>query len=258
MTQSLKEDGRPATLWFWDDWFSSFDVRACSLAARGLWMDMLGIMARAEIMGTLTINGKQVNNTILAGIVGKAEAEIESPLAELEENRVFSHLPDGTIICRRMFNESQRKEMISKIKAAAGKKGAEARWQTDGRGMAEPQKEDMAKGMAKMALPNQSNPNQSNKTKRDGRIQSEFDPLFEEFWKGYPKKIAKDYAREKFMILARAGKIPELMKATKGYMDYLKDQHIKKNFKQEPLNPATFLTKNRWRDYIDFKYEPPM
>ena len=87
--------------------------------------------------------------------------------------------------------------------------------------------------------------------------ESEFASLFEEFWKGYPKKIAKDYAREKFMILARAGKIPELMKATKGYMDYLKDQHIKKNFKQEPLNPATFLTKNRWRDYIDFKYEPP-
>ena len=93
--------------------------------------------------------------------------------------------------------------------------------------------------------------------KRDGRTQSEFDPLFDEFWGGYPKKVGKEVAREKFMILARAGKIPELMKATKGYMDFLKHKLVHEKFKQEPLNPATFLTKNRWRDYIDFKYEPP-
>jgi len=94
--------------------------------------------------------------------------------------------------------------------------------------------------------------------KRDGRTQSEFDPLFDEFWGGYPKKVGKEVAREKFMILARAGKIPELIKATNGYMDFLKHQEIHKNFKQEPMNPATFLMKERWRDYIEFRYEPPM
>jgi hypothetical protein len=255
MTQSLKEDGRPATLWFWDDWFSSFDVRACSLAARGLWMDMLGIMARSEIIGTLTINGKQIDSTTLAKIAGTSEADIETSLSELEGNRVFSRLPDGTIVNRRMFNGSQRKEMISKIKAAAGKKGAEARWQSDGKAIADPPVENMAK----MALPIQTNPNQSKKTKRDGRIPTtEFDPLFDEFWEGYPKKVGKEVAREKFMILARTGKITELIKATNGYMDYLKSQRVHKNFDQEPMNPATFLMKERWRDYIEFKYEPPM
>ena len=96
------------------------------------------------------------------------------------------------------------------------------------------------------------------KEKKDGRIKNKFDPLFDEFWKGYPKKVGKEVAREKFMILARTGKIPELIKATNGYMDFLKHQEIHKNFKQEPLNPATFLMKERWRDYIEFKYEPPM
>ena len=94
--------------------------------------------------------------------------------------------------------------------------------------------------------------------KRDGRTQSEFDPLFDEFWGGYPKKVGKEVAREKFMILARAEKIPELIKATNGYMDYLKSQKVHKNFDQEPMNPATFLMKERWRDYAEFKYEPPM
>ena len=254
MTQSLKEDSKPATLWFWDDWFSSFDVRACSLAARGLWMDMLGIMARSEIMGTLTINGKQIDSTTLARIVGISEADIQGPLSELEENRVFSRLPDSTIINRRMFNESQRKELISKIKSSAGKKGAEARWQNDGKPMAEAHAEDMAK----MALPIQSNPIQSKKSSRDGRNRSEFDPLFDQFWSGYPKKVAKEVAREKFLILARAGKIPELIKATNGYMDYLKAQRIKRNFNQEPMHPATFLMKDRWMDYVGFKYEPEL
>jgi len=94
--------------------------------------------------------------------------------------------------------------------------------------------------------------------KRDGRTQNEFDPLFDEFWGGYPKKVGKEVAREKFMILARAEKIPELIKATNGYMDYLKSQKVHKNFDQEPMNPATFLMKERWRDYAEFKYEPPM
>jgi len=95
------------------------------------------------------------------------------------------------------------------------------------------------------------------KEKKDGRIKNKFDPLFEEFWAGYPKKVGKEVAREKFMILARTGKIPELIKATNGYMDYLKHQRVHKNFDQEPLNPATFLMKDRWKDYIEVKYEPP-
>lgn len=86
--------------------------------------------------------------------------------------------------------------------------------------------------------------------------QNELDKFFEEFWKGYPKKIAKEYAKEKFMILARKGLIKDLIQATNGYMDFLKHRRINDNFEQEPMNPATFLSKNRWKDYKDFKYEP--
>jgi len=59
----------------------------------------------------------------------------------LEEKDVFSRLKDNTIICRRLFRESGRKDQISQIRAAAGKKGAEIRWQQD------------SKDMAKMAAP---------------------------------------------------------------------------------------------------------
>ena len=58
-----KEDGRPAQQWYWDDWFAEFGLRLCSLAARGLWADMLGIMFKAETRGTLTVNGKSMRVT---------------------------------------------------------------------------------------------------------------------------------------------------------------------------------------------------
>jgi len=93
---------------------------------------------------------------------------------------------------------------------------------------------------------------------KENTEKNNFDSLFEEFWKVYPKKVAKDYAKEKFMILARQDKIPELIKAMNGYLDFLKHRRIKDNFEQEPMNPATFLMKNRWKDYIDFKYMPPL
>lgn len=109
-------------------------------------------------------------------------------------------------------------------------------------------------------FPNTSKVNISKVKSSKEKVESktEFDPLFEQFWKGYPKKVAKEVAREKFLILARAGKMPELIKATNGYLDFLKHKRIKENFDQEPMNPATFLMKNRWQDYVDFKYEPPM
>jgi len=116
---SLKEDSRPADLWYWNDWFSSFDVRSCSLAARGLWIDMLGIMRSAEIKGTLTINGKQIGTRELAQLVGAREEEIIPLLKELEDHNVFSRLEDGTIINRRQFREGE----LSRKRAEAGRIG---------------------------------------------------------------------------------------------------------------------------------------
>lgn len=128
--KNYREDRRPADLWYWKDWFSSFDLRACSLAARGLWMDMLGIMRDAEIKGTLTTSGRQIDSKALAKIVGATEDEILVLLEELEAHNVFSRLEDGTIINRRMFRESE----LSRTRAEAGRKGAEARWQPDSKG----------------------------------------------------------------------------------------------------------------------------
>lgn len=127
MKHSLKEDNRPADLWYWDDWFSSFDVRACSAASRGVWVDMLGVMSKAKIKGTLAINGRQADSKDIAKITGDSIEVVEAAISEMERNNVFSRLEDGTIINRRMFDEAE----LSRTRANAGSKGAANRWQKE-------------------------------------------------------------------------------------------------------------------------------
>lgn len=117
--KTLREDNRPADLWFWSDWLSSIDVRSCSLAAQGLWANMLAVMSRSDRKGFLSINGKPMESKELAKFVGEFKDKVEELLIELEYYNVFSRDTDGTIYNRRMVREAE----LSKKRAAAGRIG---------------------------------------------------------------------------------------------------------------------------------------
>lgn len=92
--------GTGSTRFFWHDWLSDIELRACSYAARGLWMDMLAIAA--ENGGYLQINGRGLKPADLARITGGTVAEVESLLAELETNGVSERDRRGVLYSRRM------------------------------------------------------------------------------------------------------------------------------------------------------------
>jgi hypothetical protein len=117
--KELREDRRPADLWFWSDWLASVDVRSCSLAAQGLWINMLAIMSRSDRKGFLSINGKPMDSKELAKFVGVFKDEVETLLVELEYYNVFSRDVDGTIYNRRMKNLSD----LSRKRSEAGRLG---------------------------------------------------------------------------------------------------------------------------------------
>ena len=241
MPESYKEDGRPAQQWYWDDWFSAFDVRLCSLAARGLWIDMLGIMFKAEIRGTLTVNGKKIHSKTIAKITGASIVNVERLLKELERHDVFSKLEDDTIICRRMFRKSGRKDQISKIRSESGKKGAEKRWQK----------------MPNMATTTSSpTPTPTSSSKDNGfAIEKEFI----QFWNYYNYKVAKKDAIKAFTALRRKDvAFNEIMEAAKGYFNHLKNEKMHSNFEKAMMYPATFLRNEKWKDFLGITYKPPM
>jgi len=260
MPESYKEDERPAQQWYWNDWFSAFDVRNCCLAARGLWIDMLGIMWKAEIRGTLTVNGKQPDNKTLANIVGSSVSEIKPLLKELETNNVFSRLDDGTIICRRMFRESAKKDDISKIRSKAGKEGAKKRWRNHGKPMAKHGKKNLplanenGKPMAKTTEVKDSKPSEekmakmaaSSSTSSSTSSSNLYTPQFKKFWAEYPNKKEKDVAFGVFKNLKKKEQ-EQVVTAARNYRIQTEREKQERKFIK---HPATFLRKNRWKDHL--------
>lgn len=92
------------------DWQSDEGVRSCSLAARGLWVEMLAIMHKAEPVGHLLVSGRPPTTRVLAVLCGASVKETERHLSELEDAQVFSRTDDGVIFSRRMVRDEQKAE----------------------------------------------------------------------------------------------------------------------------------------------------
>jgi len=102
------------------DWRGDQALRLCSLAARGLWIEMMAVMHEAQPYGHLVVNGRAVNEAQLGRMVGASEDYVRELLDELEAAGVFSRNRSGVIYSRRMT----RDEKSSKT----GRKAAKKRW----------------------------------------------------------------------------------------------------------------------------------
>jgi len=240
MPESYKEDGRPAQQWYWDDWFSAFDVRLCGLASRGLWIDMLGIMFKAEIRGTLTVNGKKINSKTLAKIVGATEVHIERLLKELERHDVFSRLDDGTIICRRMFRESGKRDQISKIRAEVGKKGAEKRWQK----------------IAKMATASPSPSSSAIASPSSKSIVEQRKAIIDYFNKTTGQKRSYTCDETNKLINGRLDE-GKTLKDFKHVIDTKTVQWLNDSKMRKFIRPSTLFRPGNFEDYLNEPYENP-
>lgn len=103
------KDKRPALQFYIGDWKKDPELRACSLAARGLWIDMLCLMYESPRRGYLIIKDKPPSVPSLARIVGADVADVERLLKELDDMGVYS-IEDGAIYCRRMVRDAKRSE----------------------------------------------------------------------------------------------------------------------------------------------------
>lgn len=110
---------RPAFQFYPADWRKDPALSICSLAARGLWIELMCIMHEADEYGTLTVNGKGMTLQQIARMVGESPAALKKLLDELEDAGVFSRADDGSIYSRRMI----RDENLRSVRAAGGEAG---------------------------------------------------------------------------------------------------------------------------------------
>ncbi len=101
----------PAFQFYPGDWMKDPALRRVSVAARGLWIDMLCLMHENDRRGYLQLpTGKPVSAEQLARSTGCSTDEASQLLRELEDSGVYSCTEHGVIYNRRMVADERRRQ----------------------------------------------------------------------------------------------------------------------------------------------------
>ena len=109
----------PAFQFYPGDWLKDPNLRRCTPAARGVWVDMLCLMFECDPRGVLATGGKPWGDDEIASVISGQTAEVLSCIQELLTKEVASRNGAGAIFSRRMV----RDEQIRRERAKAGAKG---------------------------------------------------------------------------------------------------------------------------------------
>lgn len=96
------------------DWRGDPKLRMCSMAARGLWIEMLALMHEATPYGHLLVSGKSPTDMQIAVLAGAPSDQVTELLGELESAGVFSRTKDGVIYSRRMIRDEKKSAVARK------------------------------------------------------------------------------------------------------------------------------------------------
>ena len=110
----------PSFQFYPGDWMKDPALRACTIAARGIWIDMLSLMFESSRRGYLQhVTGKPVTAEQLARMTGCSTDEVSRLLQELEDAGVFSRTDSNVIFSRRMSRDERKRALCQE----AGKRG---------------------------------------------------------------------------------------------------------------------------------------
>ncbi len=228
---------RPAFQFYPGDWLRDPAVRACSLPARGLWIDMICIMHQSEPYGHLALNGHAIDAPLLARMVGGSAREVTALLAELERAGVFDRAEDGRIISRRMV----RDEEIRSARAEGGKLGGNPAL----KGMAKEAAKDKPKVVEKVNLPPNLPPTPSSSSSSSSSTPKDSDA---DASGGKPPAVAPvDVIFGMGIPLLTAAGVPD--KSARSMLGLMRKQHsddavvaaLQRCVDERPLEPVAFL-----------------
>lgn len=218
------------------DWRADPMLRLCSMAARGLWVEMLCIMHEATPYGTLLVNGRRLDKKQLAALVGIPERDCTALLLELEGGGVFSREEDGTIFSRRMRRDAE-KALKDKEN---GKGGGNPRLKAG----VNPPDNPPVKGEVKAQIPEARYQMSEQKEPREAALVDDGwpDDYRKQFWDIWPNKVAKPKALMKLERIRKRGVSWSAL--MDGVRRYIRTKPPDRSW----MNPETFLNGERWND----------
>lgn len=271
----------PSFQFYPGDWLRDAGLRACTVASRGLWMDLLCYMHDAPVRGhLLKSNGQPFTDAELSRATGCPAAQLTKHLAELESAGVFDRNEAGVIVSRRMAADEDARRQAAEFGKRGGNPelmrgkpegltGQDRPGQPDAnRGDNPPLNRGDSEGISPSSSSSSSSSSPSTKeqdppnpppgggqdggTAKPGNKPSKKakpktdDPRFAEFWSVYPNKVAKDAAAAAFAKLDPSpALLDELLAALARQRLWPK---WTKDGGQFIPHPATWLNQRRWED----------
>lgn len=106
------------------DWRGDLGLKRCGFAARGVWIELLGIMHESPSPGfLLNSDGTPCKVSDIRELIGGTADQIRRALDELERNRVFDRDENRVIFCRKMVRKSAQSRVNSE--------NAQKRWDSE-------------------------------------------------------------------------------------------------------------------------------
>ncbi len=235
---------RPWMKFYPADWRAEPRLRMCSLAARGLWIDLISYMHEGEPYGYLTINGVVPGIDDMAALVSRPVKEVQKAFDELEAKNVFSvDEGSGALYSRRMVRDHDKSE--------EGREQVAKRW-ANTTPIRSPNRSEENGLLLRSQIPEARIQKEK---KEDIRAVAKAtrpvrDEVFEEFWKAYPKREGanpKTPARKSFDAALKSGVDPPAIIA--GARAYAADPSTKIGTSYV-AQAVTWLKQKRWEDHV--------
>lgn len=222
---------QPFIKWYPTDWRADPKLRMCSLAARGLWIELIGYMHEGEPYGHLTINDTSPSTADISALVGRPMTEVRKALGELEARQVYSIDETGRMFSRRMVRDKAKAEKDRE----------------NGKGGGNPKLKGGVNPQDKAQIPEARSQIPEKKTR--SAVASDRDENFEAFWAAYPGRQGdnpKAPSAKLFSAAVKAGADPqEIIDAAKKFAS-AEQRNIGTQFIPQTVK---WLRNKRWLDF---------
>lgn len=232
---------RPSFPFYPGDYLRDAAVRALSLEARGLWVDMLCLMHQAPRRGYLELAiGVPIDEAKLSRMVGDSVNRVSNLISEMRLTGVFSE-ENGVIFSRRMVRDERRIE----VNTENGKKGGNP--QVKGVSVNRNSTEHSTDRLTTPVNGSVGSSSSSfSSSKKHTVLSKEQSVWFDEWWAFVWSKVGRGAAEKAFAKMVRDLQTADaVIDATKKFTVSLSSKDP-----QYWPHPSTWLNAKRWLDEV--------
>jgi hypothetical protein len=240
---------KPYVKWYGRDWLGDSTLRMLEVSDRGVWIDMLCIMMSGEPYGHLAVNGVRMAEEQVARIIGLDVSTYKTHVKRLIALGVPSVTSDGVIYSRRLVKDHKKFQDGRKNGLKGGGNPALTGLNKDDSEPESTIQNPEAKGGLKVPFigDEQNTYIGTESESKDDKPKSKQERDFDEFWKIYPRKKAKDAAFRAWIKSKSKPDLTVILSSVKAQMKSV--EWMKEGGRFIPY-PATWINSGCWHDEV--------